>query len=616
MPIQKLPNILINQIAAGEVIERPASVVKELIENSIDANAKNIEIIISAGGKNLIKIIDDGDGVAKEEFALMFERHATSKLSGKNLLNIITLGFRGEGLASIASIANIRLTSKIASDKAYSYEINGGTAGKVQEANLSKGTIIEVRDLFCTVPARLKFLKADKYEASLITALVNQIALSNPDISFNLSIDDKQKLKYRTLNLDEHFDNRYADIIGSDFVENSYKLDYAEDDIKVQGRISFPNFNRGSSDKQFFYINKRPVKDKIFQAALRSSYFDFLPRDRHPVCLIFLEIPNYEIDINVHPSKTEIRFRDGEKVKKILKTAFKEKLKNNDFSFNQNSFDQMKSMVNKNKIFHHQKYNEKSAQLDISKLDNLSSSGSGTQAFAYPSAASVNSQPSSPSFELNQDPKFRTFEASGQDLGSDNVDNTSHSLGAAICQVHNTYIIAQTEEGMVIVDQHAAHERINYEKSKNITEGNVKTQTHLIAEIVELSEIEIAKLLEFRDQLAELGLKFEKFGIKAVAIKESPDFLSGCDFVTFLKDLAESIIENNDIILMQDKFKEHYGNIACRYSIRSGRQLSVDEMNHILRSMEQTSHTSTCNHGRPTYIKLKLSDIEKLFERL
>ncbi|MBT4989861.1 MAG: DNA mismatch repair endonuclease MutL [Rickettsiales bacterium] len=615
MPILKLSDIIINQIAAGEVIERPASVVKELVENSIDANAKNIDITISVGGKNLIKVTDDAVGVPKSEIPLMFERHATSKLTGKNLLNIMTLGFRGEGLASIASISKIKLVSKTQDDIAYSYEINGGVAGDIQEANLSKGTIIEVRDLFYSVPARLKFLKSDKYEARLITSLVNQIALSHPNISFNLSIDDKLKAKYTGTNSSEHFDNRYADIIGCDFVENSYKLDFDQSDIKITGRISLPTFNRGSSDKQFFFVNKRPVKDKVFQAALRASYFDFLARDRHPVCLIFLEIPNYEIDVNVHPSKTEIRFRDGEKIKHILKTAFKEKLKESNFNFNQNSFNQVTKAVNKNKIFHHEKYYDKIAQLDVGKLNNLSNSPiSNSQTFAA-SAITVNNNSDNHALDLNTEPQFRKFE-SNIEVGKSNINNQELSLGAAICQIHNTYIIAQTEDGMILVDQHAAHERINYEKNKGDTEINVKTQTHLIAEIVELSEVEIAKLLEFREELSNYGLKFEKFGIKAVAIKESPEFLAKCNFANFLKDLAESIIENSDIILMQDKYKEHYGNIACHYSIRSGRQLNIDEMNHLLRSMEATPHSSTCNHGRPTYIKLKLSDIEKLFERL
>ena len=617
MPIQKLPDIIINQIAAGEVIERPASVVKELIENSIDARAQNITVEIEAGGKNLIKITDDGDGISKADLPLMFERHATSKVLGKNLLNISTLGFRGEGLASIASIAKVKVVSQNANDNACSYEVNAGKATEIKEANLSKGTILEVRDLFCSVPARLKFLKSDKYEASLISELVNKIALSNPTIGFSLKIDGKEKFNYRCLNSVELYSNRYADIMGADFVENSYDVDYEEEDIKVSGRISLPNFNRGSSDKQFFYINKRPVKDKVFQAALRSSYFDFLARDRHPVCLVFLEIPNFEVDINVHPAKTEIRFRDAEKIKQILKTAFKAKLKSNNFSFNQSSFDQINKMVNKNAIFHHQKVsNSASGKITQDKINNLSNSPTPTQTVATgfnnytPKASNITAN--NLKLDVDNEVEFRQFEV---DEGV-HQELTKNSLGAAICQIHNSYIISQTEEGLVLVDQHAAHERINYERSKDVNEvGKIKTQTHLIAEIIELSEIEIVRLLEYREKLADYGLKFEKFGIKAVAIKESPDFLAKENFHSFLKDLAESIIENDDIVLMQEKFKEHYGNIACHYSIRSGRKLNIDEMNQLLRDMESTPHTSTCNHGRPTYIKLKLSDIEKLFER-
>lgn len=610
MPIQKLPEIIINQIAAGEVIERPASVVKELVENSIDAEAQNIDIFINAGGKNLIKIIDDGIGVKKSEIPLMFERHATSKLNGKNLLNILTLGFRGEGLASIASIAKIKLVTKFSKEDACCYEIDADVTGKFSPANLSKGTILEVRDLFCSVPARLKFLKSDKYEANLIVQLLNQISLSNPSIGFSLTIDDKLKFKHRPLSSKQLYDNRYADIIGSDFVENSHDLNFESDDIKVSGRISFANFNRGSSDKQFFYVNKRPVKDKIFQAALRSSYFDFLARDRHPVCVVFLEIPNYEIDVNVHPSKTEIRFRNAEKIKDILKQAFKNKLKDNNFNFNQNSFDHVAKAVNKNKIFHHEKFSN-DAQLDISKINNIKISNTPTQS---PSQTSYyKNQTDNLALNLQSEPNFRQFDA--QEVKNEFVENQSLSLGAAICQIHNTYIISQTDDGVVIVDQHAAHERVTYEKAKLNNQVNIKTQTHLIAEIVELSDIEISKLLEFKDVLSDYGLKFEKFGITAVAIKESPQFLAKCDFANFLKELSQSIIENNDIILMQDKYKEHYGNIACHQSIRSGRKLNIDEMNALLRSMEATPHSSTCNHGRPTYIKLKSSDIEKLFER-
>jgi DNA mismatch repair protein MutL len=612
MPIQKLPDVIINQIAAGEVIERPVSVVKELVENSVDANAKNIKIEISSGGKNLIKITDDGDGVEGKQLPLMFERHATSKLTGKNLLNINTLGFRGEGLASIASIAKVKVISKTIEDKAYSYQISGGEVIQdITEANLSIGTIIEIRDLFYSVPARLKFLKTDKYEATLITAWVNQIALSNPQIAFTLIIDDKEKLKFRGLTSKDLFINRYADILGSDFVENAHTVNYQNDDISVKGLISVPNFNRGSSDKQFFYVNNRPVKDKIFQAALRSSYFDFLARDRHPVCLVFLEIPNYEIDVNVHPSKIEIRFRDGEKIKQILKTAFKEKLKENNFNFNQNSFDQIAKSVTKNKLFQHDKFSDKAISMPKSQLakvtDNLQ-----YQAVSAPSKPSYVAQTSNFNLALDSKPEFRSFELNQEEQQKfEKLD-----LGAAICQIHNSYIIAQTKEGIVLVDQHAAHERINYEKTKDNQALKPKTQTHLIAEIVELSELEITKLLDYKDELADYGLKFEKFGITAVAIKESPEFLAKANFATFLKDLAESIIENDDIVLMQDKYKEHFGNIACHYSIRSGRKLNIDEMNNLLRSMEATPNSSTCNHGRPTYVKLKLSDIEKLFERL
>jgi len=589
MPIQKLPDVIINQIAAGEVIERPVSVVKELVENSVDANAKNIKIEISLGGKNLIKITDDGDGVEGKQMPLMFERHATSKLTGKNLLNIMTLGFRGEGLASIASIAKVKVISKTANDKAYSYKISGGEVIQdITEANLSIGTIIEIRDLFYSVPARLKFLKTDKYEANLITAWVNQIALSNPQIAFTLIIDDKEKLKFRGLASKDLFINRYADILGSDFVENSHAVNYQNDDISVTGLISVPNFNRGSSDKQFFYVNNRPVKDKIFQAALRSSYFDFLARDRHPVCLIFLEIPNYEIDVNVHPSKIEIRFRDGEKIKQTLKTAFKDKLKENNFNFNQNSFDQIAKSVTKNKLFQHDKFSDKAISMPKSQLakvtDNLQ-----YQAVSSPSKPSYKAETSNFNLALDSKPEFRSFEPNQEEQQKfEKLD-----LGAAICQIHNSYIIAQTEEGIVLVDQHAAHERINYEKTKDNQELKPKTQTHLIAEIVELSELEITKLLDYKDALADYGLKFEKFGITAVAIKESPDFLAKANFATFLKDLAESIIENDDIVLMQDKYKEHYGNIACHYSIRSGRKLNIDEMNNLLRSMEDTPNSST-----------------------
>ena len=604
MPIQKLSNLIINQIAAGEVIEKPYSVVKELVENSIDAQAKNISIEIEAGGKNLIKIIDDGVGINHQELPLAFERHATSKLSGKNLLNISTMGFRGEALASIASIAKVKITSVTKDSKAHSLEIKAGIAEKIISAKLSKGTIIEIRDLFFATPARLKFLKNDRYEENQITEIIKKIALANPSISFSLITDGKAKLNYKAVN-NEYLDLRYANILDSNFIDNSHKINYEEQDIKIEGRISYPNLNRGMSDKQFFFVNKRSVKDKIFHSAIRSAYYDFLAKDRHPICLIHLTLPYFEVDINAHPAKTEIRFRDSEKIKKIIKNAFKQALENNNFNFNQSSFENVKLAVKKNKHFFHQKGQEKTNYFNINQ-DNLVSSSQLTNKTVIPK--------SNLALELDSKPQFRDFQI--PDYQEEINQNQEFPLGAAICQIHETYVISQTQDALFIVDQHAVAERIKYEKTKNnLAQEPIKTQTHLISEIIELEEKQIIELMNFQTELSNYGLRFEKFGIKALTLKETPDFITSDNFHNFFSELADSIIENKSLVFIQKKFKDHYGNIACSNSLRSGRKLNMKEMNQLLRDMENISHTSSCNHGRPTFIKLKKTDIENLFER-
>lgn len=608
MPIRKLNELLINQIAAGEVIERPYSVVKELVENSLDAKATEISIDIVNGGKDLIKIQDNGSGIKKDEIQLAFMRHATSKINGNNLLEIASYGFRGEGLAAIAAVSKIKITSKTANENsAYEAELIGGEIkSPANKANLSQGTIIEIKDLFYATPARLKFLKTNNTENSYIIDLIYRFLLAQAEINFKLNIDGKEVIDSKNLDLNARLDT----IMGKDFSQNSANIFYKNGEIQISGKISIPTFNRGSNKKQYFFVNDRTVKDKVIQGAIRSAYQDYIANDRHPLVFLKISLPAEEIDVNVHPAKTEIRFRDSHLIRTEIVKALKEALLK---TSQRTSSETADAFVEKAKFSN---LNYKSNHVNIADRNNwfaAQQNFNNNSLAKNPSPVSSNiaEEYSQTSANIAFSPQSRIFTP---ELAPTEINN--YPLGSALCQIDDCYIIAQADNALIIVDQHAAHERVNYEKLKeSLANKNVKTQKHLIAEIVEISETEVEKLLEFKENLANYGIIFEKFGLKAIAVSETPEIFKDINPHKLIEEIIDSIAKHNDIIFVKEKFTKIYGDHACHHSIRAGKKLSISEMNHLLRDMEKTDFSGQCNHGRPTYVKLSFKDLGKLFDR-
>ena len=605
MPIQELSDILISRIAAGEVVERPSSVVKELVENSLDAGAKSVKIKIASGGRNLISVIDDGDGIVKEDLELALKRHATSKISGNNLLEISSFGFRGEGLASIASVAKLKLISRH-KDAKQAYEITclGGDLQKTSLANLSKGTIVTVTDLFYATPARLKFLRSERSENMFVTELTKKFSLANPDISFTLIIDDREILSYDA----SDFETRISKVLGKDFLQNSISMSYKQENYEFSGYISLPTYNRASNNLQYSFVNSRLIKDKIILNSVKIAYQDYLEKDRYPVVILFLKIPYIEVDVNVHPTKNEIRFRDSQKIRNMLISALKETIQKAEFKAAPEITNKALASFKKSNALHKTSHNVVSS----------------------PSAWQATSTPKSNIVAQNfvawkpQETTEQSLFKSAVDIPPESVDRSKEiieeyfefPLGSAVAQLHKTYIISQTKNGLIIVDQHAAHERLVYEKLKQtLNEEHIKTQKHLFSEMVELDEIHLDGLLNYKSQLLEFGVVIEKFGAKGIVIKETPEIFKEINIKKFITDLADNIIEFGESLNLNEKFTEIYGNHACHNSVRAGRILNIAEMNKILRDMENTPFSGQCNHGRPTYIELNKFDLEKLFGR-
>lgn len=606
MPIQKLSNLLISRIAAGEVIERPASVVKELVENSIDAAADEIIVKIEHGGRNLISVKDNGQGIAKTELNLALTRHATSKISSANLLEINSLGFRGEGLASIASIAKLKLSSKLrGQDLAYEITSIAGKNSAIKASNLTEGTLITISDLFFATPARLKFLKTEKTETNYIIELLRKIALVQPQISFTLSIDGKNYFTLAKTNSKE----RIAEIMGKDFINNAEAISEEVANYKFSGFTSVPTFNRATAQQQYIFVNNRPIKDKIIYNAIKTAYQDYLARDRHAVIILFITLPAQEIDVNVHPTKAEIRFRDAQKLRSNLIFALKNTIEKTGFRASTETSSQA--------IAYMQQHD------NLLKKQIFSASN---KPFITPKT-----YPHSSTSRANQQQAFRAQESSAPNIIPNNLDFAPQSkdyqpeindnyieypLGSALAQLHKTYIIAQTKAGLVIIDQHAAHERIVYEQLKKaLANKNIVRQKLLFSEIVELTAESLNILLDNQDKLADYGIIIEKFGAKAVIIKEIAEIFKELNLKNFIQDLADSLLEYGEAINLLEKLTEIYGNYACHHAIRAGRELNISEMNDILRKMENTAFSGQCNHGRPTYVELKKHNLEKLFGR-
>jgi len=612
MPIRRLPETLVNRIAAGEVVERPASAVKELVENALDAGARRVDVTISNGGRTLISVVDDGIGMAADELPVAVERHATSKLPGDDLLDIKWLGFRGEALPSIGAVSRLTLVSRRKGDESgYALEVEGGAVGKVKPAAAGFGTRIEVRDLFYAVPARLKFLKSERSESLAVQEIVRRLAMAHAEVGFTLQEDGRTSFRADASQAEmlpeESRLRRLEQILGRDFADNALPIEAEREGIRLTGFAGLPTYNRGNAQHQYLFVNGRPVRDKLFVGAVRGAYADFLSHDRHPVVALFLELPAEQVDVNVHPAKAEVRFRDPGLVRGLIVGALRHAL-----------------------AAAGHRASTTVAQVALGAL------GRAAAAPTMPLPFSGGSGPARPNVYGYQPERFAPaladavalYNAPPPEAGSGlqpqaRADETprhiapgNFPLGAARAQLHATYIVAQTEQGIVIVDQHAAHERLVYERMKqHLSTGKVPRQMLLLPEVVELNEAEAARVAARAEELAELGLVLEAFGAGAILVREVPALLGDGDVKGLIRDLADDLSEYDAALSLKERLEDVCGTMACHGSVRAGRRLTTDEMNALLRQMEATPHSGQCNHGRPTYVELQLADIEKLFGR-
>jgi len=602
MIIRRLPETLVNRIAAGEVVERPAAALKELVENSLDAGARNIDIVLRDGGGTEISVSDDGHGMSAEDLMLAIERHATSKLPDDSLDTITTLGFRGEALPSIASVSRMTISSRTRdSDTAWSVFIEGGTVAPLQPASGGPGTRIQVRDLFYATPARLKFLKTPRTEQTHAVEAVQRLAMAHPDVGFRLSDGSRDVLKLppSTGDLFEARLDRLARILGRDFEANAMAIDAEREGTQLRGYAGLPTFNRGNAALQFLFVNGRPVRDKALLGALRGAYRDVLASDRYPVVALFLDVPGDRIDVNVHPMKTEVRFADAGLVRGLIVGSIKHALA---------------------EAGHRTATTVSQAALGAIGTGTMPSGQGG---FAYrPPSGGYPSQGLSDRSHAFQAPIHGLEQArSGSVLEApEDAGNAAPEqalpLGVARAQLHATYVIAQTEDGIVIVDQHAAHERLTQERiTKAMAADGVRRQPLLIPEVVEMDEGSVDRVAQRADELADLGLVVEAFGPGAIVVRETPALLGETDVQSLIKDLADHLAEYDDALALKNRLGDVCATMACHGSIRAGRRLNAAEMNALLREMESTPNAGQCSHGRPTYVELKLSDIEKLFGR-
>ncbi len=570
MTLRRLPESLVNRIAAGEVVERPAAALKELVENALDAGASRIEVFLREGGQSLIRVVDDGEGMTRDELALSVERHATSKLPDDDLWNIRSFGFRGEALPSIGAVARLAITSrKKGSGEAWRIEVEGGKVAPLRPASLPGGTMVEVRDLFFATPARLKFLKSPRAEAEAARDMIEKLAMANRRVDFVYQEDDKRPIRFAAGEVGR---DRVAQILGKDFADNAEAVGLERDDWRVTGFAARPSWNRPTTREQYLFVNGRPVRDKVLLSAVRGAYGDTLPSGRHPAVVLFLDLPVREVDVNVHPTKAEVRFRDSAKVRGLVVTAVREALGG-------------------------------AAQFSSSALASVAFGS-----FKSESARHV----------LGFGEHFFSDQAPPAARVAENVlpAQSFGRLGAAVAQVHETFIVAQTPESLIIVDQHAAHERIVYEKMKEaLAAGKVERQILLIPDVVELDERQSARLLEAADDLARLGLVIEPFGGGAVLVREVPALLGPMSVKELLRDLAEELQENETSRALDRRLESLLARMACHGSVRAGRKMNADEMNALLRQMEETPASAQCNHGRPTYVEMSLDDLLRLFDR-
>ena len=604
MPIRQLPDTMINQIAAGEVVERPASVVKELVENALDAGASRVEIATAGGGLALVRVIDDGSGIPAGELPLAVGRHCTSKLAG-DIHDIRSLGFRGEALPSIGSVGRLTIRSRTA-DAASGAEIgiDGGEIRPVKPVAANRGTVVEVRDLFFATPARLKFMKGERAEAAAITDVVKRIAIAFPGVRFVLSGSDRSTLELPAASAVDPALERLAQVMGAEFAENSIPIDAEREGVRLTGRISIPSFTRATAQQQYAYVNGRPVRDKLIGGALRGAFADVLPRDRHAVAALFLALDPELVDVNVHPAKADVRFRDPGLVRGLIVGAVRQALGQAGVRPATTSAAAMMAAFRPRGVQDGDGWNGG---------QRASVSGGGW------SLATSFQRPLGGFAEAAQ-AVFDAGPLASSDIRAETVESTAgldrHPLGAARAQIHENYIVAQTRDSLVIVDQHAAHERLVYEALKNgLEQRDVPAQMLLLPEIVDLPEEDADRLAGHSELLRRLGLGIERFGPGAVCVRETPAMLGETDVQRLVRDLADEIAEHDTADTLKERLHAIAATMACHGSVRSGRRLKPEEMNALLRQMEATPGSGTCNHGRPTYVELKLSDIERLFGR-
>ncbi|MGB0681890.1 MAG: DNA mismatch repair endonuclease MutL [Magnetovibrionaceae bacterium] len=606
MTIRRLPETIVNRIAAGEVVERPASAVKELVENALDAGATRIDVQIRDGGQSLIQVTDDGAGMSAEGLSLAIERHATSKLPDGDLTHINFFGFRGEALPSIGAVSRLSITSREAgTDTAWMIRVEGGRVSAPEPASLGGGTRVEVRDLFYATPARLKFLKTPRTEQGHILDVLQRLSMAHPQVAFSLSDGSRDLLRLTpgTGDLFEARLSRLSKIMGRDFAENALRVEAERDGLGLSGYISLPTLNRGNAGLQFLFVNGRPARDKLLIGALRGAYRDFLAHDRYPLLALFLDVPPAAVDVNVHPAKTEVRFRDGAGVRGLIVGALRHALSDAGHRASTTVSDQALGAARPGGLPDRpaQPFYGGRGALAAPPPRRLSERG-------YDYHAPLPNLDSQPTARTEQPPIPAPIEAEGPAI--------DYPLGVARGQVHGTYIVAQTQDGIVIVDQHAAHERLVYERMKQALETTgIARQGLLIPDVVELDETSAARVLARADELAELGFVIEGFGAGAIVVREVPALLGQVDAKALIRDIADELAEYDQTTALKDRLGDVCGTMACHGSVRAGRQLNSSEMNALLRDMEATPHSGQCNHGRPTYVELKLADIEKLFGR-
>lgn len=608
--IRQLPADAVNRIAAGEVVERPAAAVKELVENSLDAGAQEIRVRIEAGGLSRITVEDDGCGLRPDEMTLALQRHATSKLAADpdgrfDLLNIHTMGFRGEALPSIASVSRMVISSKTDDLPAAEVSISAGEISGPRPAAFTGrgvcGTRIDVRDLFYATPARLKFMKSERAETMAVSDVMKRLAMARPDVGFFLESNDRSLLKLPALGHSaEHQLKRLAAIMGRQFSENAIAIDGERDGVSLSGFAGLPTLNRGNAQLQYLFVNGRPVKDRMLNGVIRAAYQDFLARDRHPMAALFVDLDPEFVDVNVHPAKTEVRFRDGGNVRGLLIGALRHSLAA--------AGHRASTTVSQQALGSVQTHPQQASVYDRSSLWATQGASQPSATFAAPHAYPAVSG----AWRSDAAPSARVEDVDG----SPGPTPAEFPLGVARAQLHETYIVAQTSDGIVIVDQHAAHERLVYENMKQQAgQSGVRRQALLIPDIVELSEDEANRILARAGELLEMGLEIEPFGTDAVCVRATPALFGEMDVGGLIRDLADDFAEYEAGLALKERFEEIMGNMACRGSVRAGRRLNADEMNALLRQMEATPHSGQCNHGRPTYVELKLADIERLFGR-